>query len=163
MLIRKLDDTDWEAFRRLRLYALQDCPDAFGGCFEDEQNYSKEDWQDFLTACNMHGTFINDMLVGMMGYIFPSKFSSEAITPVSVYVLPDYRGQKINHALLETVVGDARRTTTATSVFLDHVKGNELAMKSYKAFGFERAFDVPQGLERKNGSKADLVVYKLKL
>jgi GNAT superfamily N-acetyltransferase len=48
--IRLVGVEDWTAFRELRLRALQDAPDAFGGTYDDAKDRSEAYWRGWITG-----------------------------------------------------------------------------------------------------------------
>lgn len=46
MDIFKLDPKDWEKYKKIRLEALQENPEAFGSSYEKEIAFPDETWQE---------------------------------------------------------------------------------------------------------------------
>lgn len=55
VIIRRLNRTDWEAYRSIRLEALQLAADAFGSDYEEASKRTPEEW---AAGLSLYGTII---------------------------------------------------------------------------------------------------------
>ena len=66
--IRRLQISDADLFRDIRLEALQKNPEAFGGTFENENAQPLSWFEATLGAADIFGSFLDGALAGMAGY-----------------------------------------------------------------------------------------------
>lgn len=157
--IRPLKRSEWLVFKEFRLSALLDTPDAFGGIHRDEIRKSNEWWQDFIDYSNIHGAFDGNKIIGIIGYLYPSKYNDKAALPVSVYVAPDHRGKGVNHMMFEALASHIRANTDAIGIDLDHAEGNKKAQRSYEAMGFIHTGNINGGITRTDGTTVNIRLY----
>lgn len=105
MQVRRLKPAEWAAFRAVRLRALADAPDAFGGTLADESARTDEEWQ--TRADPPDGAIFvvdgADGLVAMvMGGPAPSDFPNAAAL-FSMWVDPSVRRNGLGVALIDAV------------------------------------------------------------
>jgi GNAT superfamily N-acetyltransferase len=147
MEIRLLTGTDGNAYRYLRLRALQEHPEAFGASFEEEEHLTSEQFAQQLQEGPPNtlyfGAFLENRLVGMLllqRYI-RSKVRHKAMLS-GMYVVPEARGQQIGRALLAAVLAHARTLEGLEDLTLAVTVGNDAARQLYLAAGF-----TPYGIE----------------
>src|SRR5687767_1593628 len=98
--IRPLRPEDAEEFRRCRLDALLDSPSAFATSFEEESARSVEFFRERFerqsgTDTKTFGAIDGEQIVGLTGiYRETRERRRHKMTIVSVFVRPQYRGQK---------------------------------------------------------------------
>lgn len=68
MRIRPLSTEEWEIWKQFRLEALQNSPENFGSSYEEEVNYSEDDWQSHINQSDIFGVLLSDLLVGAAGF-----------------------------------------------------------------------------------------------
>lgn len=137
--LRALRADDATAYRKLRLQALRDHPEAFGASHEDEAARSLD-----MTARRLDGgplncvfgAFAGDDLVGTAGFIVPDRSlkSCHKGLLVGVHVAPAHRGHGLGRALVTAVIDHAR----AHVVLLQAGVGvaNTPALRLYESLGF---------------------------
>ena len=144
-----LTDNDWKRYRDIRLAALENDGDAFGGNLQSEQLFSEEMWREkarqyigliaavggedigFMTVENLTGDFGATCWVG------------------SCWVDPEYRKHGALRALFELVdsqASDRDWGTQGLGVWID----NHIAIAAYEKLGFTKMGD-PQESSRKPG------------
>jgi RimJ/RimL family protein N-acetyltransferase len=133
---------DAESVRLLRLEALQDSPEAFGGDYEESKQRSVASWaekirlgleneQEVLSIAKAGGR-----LVGMSGlFRGHSKKSIHSGIIYTVYVQPEWRGIHIAEAMVRACLewGRERGVTVAR---LAVVTSNLAAIRCYLRCGF---------------------------
>ena len=141
--VRRLDVSDAEAFRSIRLEGLRDEPDAFGSTFEKESTEPGGFWADRLTRNAIFGGFCGDRLVGVAGFyvLAATKLSHKGVL-WGMYVAPKARGSGLAAALVETLLEHACREVE--QVQLTVVITNPRARHFYQRMGF-----VEYGVEEK--------------
>ena len=133
--VRRLDVSDAEAFRSIRLEALKNEPDAFGSTFEKESTEPVGFWPDRLTRNAIFGGFFRDRLVGVAGfYVLASTKLSHKGVLWGMYVTPEARGSGLAAALVETLLEHACKEVE--QVQLTVVTSNPRARRFYQRMGF---------------------------
>jgi ribosomal protein S18 acetylase RimI-like enzyme len=140
MNIRRLAEADWEAYRAIRLEALQVAPEAFGSDFDDESKRPDEFWKARLTGGDdrfMLGAFAGQELVATAGFARETRRKTRHQgTIVGVYVAPAYRGRGIASAMMEAMLSEVRRLEDLEQVTLCVVTENVVARELYLRLGF---------------------------
>jgi GNAT superfamily N-acetyltransferase len=140
MLVRRLRDDEWEAWKGLRLRALTSDPDAFGSSLAREGAYSEEVWRErtrqFASAVD-RAMFVAEgegRLVGCCG-----AFLGDEGIPfiVSMWVDPAARRRGVGRELLVAVERWAR-DLGKERLRLHLVEGNGAAASLYLRAGFRR-------------------------
>ncbi len=146
VLIRRLEPSDAQAYRDLRLEALAASPEAFGSSHEEEAPLPLETIRARISATSpnaIFGAFTGDRLVGMAGFAVHERAkASHKGLMWGVYVQADRRGLGLGKRLVEQVIDHASRHV----IMLEAAVGttNESARRTYHALGFR-----PYGIERK--------------
>jgi ribosomal protein S18 acetylase RimI-like enzyme len=106
-----LSPEKWQLYKDLRLRMLLESPAAFGGSYEEEAQYSDEQWYNYLVeAADETRTILiffckDEIAVGMAGAkIGLTKKTCHKATLFSVYVLPEYRGLGIGKVLISSII-----------------------------------------------------------
>jgi RimJ/RimL family protein N-acetyltransferase len=141
MATRRLTEADTEAYRRVRLRALAEHPDAFGRALEEaeppdemaEQLRTRHDGREsFILGAVQRGE-----LVGTVGCSRdrPRKHRHKALI-WGMYVVPEARGRSIGRVLLEEAIARARTWPGLEQLVLAVGTHNEPAQALYRACGF---------------------------
>jgi RimJ/RimL family protein N-acetyltransferase len=148
VVVRLASSPDAPAFRRLRLEALKDRPDAYAAAFEAEAAEPEEFWINRLARADgeiagaIYFAESTEGLIGMAGiWRLEGRKVRHSGTIWGVYVRPRWRGQRIGDALVRACVEWARRHRMRI-VRLATAAGNEAAVRCYERCGF-----TPYGLE----------------
>ena len=137
---RRFSAEEWAAYRDIRLRALAEAPDAFGGTFAMDGLRPDSDWADrLLTGANSANDFplaaeYDGELVGMAW----AHVDADTPTIANVYqmwVAPHRRGMGGGAIILNALIEWAR-TTTAELMELSVTTGNSAAYRLYRAAGF---------------------------
>jgi RimJ/RimL family protein N-acetyltransferase len=147
-MIRRLEPSDVDAFRSVRLDALRLHPEAFGASYEDEITLDREQLLERLTmpgfarfgAFGAHGT-----LVGLVGLQLRSgaKQRHKAFL-FSMYVDAAHRRSGLAQQLVKAVIAAAREAD-ALVLHLTVEAGNLPAQRLYRRMGF-----TTYGIERRS-------------
>lgn len=65
--VRVLEEDEWQLYRRARLAALEDAPEAFGARFQDEASYGDDVWRDRMIRARRLVAERADQPVGLVG------------------------------------------------------------------------------------------------
>lgn len=140
--IRKLLPGDAPSYREIRLEALADSPEAFGGSYEAEAVEPLAWFEDRLANSEILGAFAESAFLGVAGfYIQHGAKEAHKATLWGMYVRPQARSSGLGRRLTEAVIGAARQQ--AELIQLRVVSGNEAARRLYASLGFAE-----YGLER---------------
>ena len=141
VILRALAPEDADAYRPLRLSALQDTPSAFASSFEEESARDPAATRERLRAGPdgaTFGAFRDGHLVGTSTLVrLPRRKERHKAYLVGMYVAPAARRSGIGRALVAAVVERARAMPDLRQVLLGVEAGNVAARALYEAFGFE--------------------------
>ncbi|MDX7987451.1 GNAT family N-acetyltransferase [Xenorhabdus sp. 12] len=133
--VRRIDESDLEDFRRVRLEALLLHPEAFGASYEDWNQKPAQFFGDLLRENHMIGGFdIHNNLQGIIGVRrSDSPKLSHVATIWGVYVRPEMRGSGLSRKLMEAAL---EATYSAKIVKLSVLTSNHTARALYRSYGF---------------------------
>ena len=142
--IHMLSPERWQEFRDLRVQAFQEVPHAIVGTdveLASPEKFYRERLAESLKEDGLWYIFaeIEGKIVGMAGAMCLKKqvpAMRHAATILSVYVKPEFRGQKIGQMLLEDLLARLARSSFVTHANLLVTCGQEAAIKLYEQCGF---------------------------
>jgi RimJ/RimL family protein N-acetyltransferase len=144
--IRQLVALDAEAFRALRLQALADSPEAFGGDHAEESLRPLETFTAQLTSSAVFGAFAEGSLCGLAGLFWDEAAKRRHIGNLyTVYLAPQARGTGCALPLIEAVL-DHARILGKTQVYLGVGTQNTAAIRLYEKAGFQIYGTEPRAL-----------------
>ncbi|MGH7267845.1 MAG: GNAT family N-acetyltransferase [Candidatus Rokuibacteriota bacterium] len=141
MIIRALTEADAEAYRRLRLRALQDHPDVFGRAYEEAE--SPDEVVAALRSRNdATGRFVlgafDPELVGIVACSREAGVKRRHKALIwGMYVAPEARSRGVGRLLVEEAVARARRWSGLAQLWLSVAVHNEPARALYRSCGFQ--------------------------
>lgn len=136
-LVRQLTEADAEAFRAIRLEALADSPDAFGGDLAEESRQGLEAFTRQITQSAIFGAFTEDDLRGVVGLFWNDSAKRRHLGHLyTVYVTPAARGTGIGLPLIEAAL-DHARSRGLVQVLLGVATHNGPAIALYRKAGFD--------------------------
>ena len=165
MILRQLTVEDGAITWQLRLRALQDNPEAFGGTYEETIARGFDNYIQRLRGINDSfwlGAF-EEQLIGMVGF-----FREEGLKDrhkgfiIGMYVTPEARGKGVGKALLIEAIAHARKIADLDQLHLAVVVTNEAARTLYRQLGFTVYGIEPRAL-KKDGQYWDEELMILKL
>jgi ribosomal protein S18 acetylase RimI-like enzyme len=138
-MIRRLEPSDVDAFRAVRLDALRLHPEAFGSSYEDEAALDRAEFVERVATAGLvrFGAFDeHGSLVGLIGLQIRSgaKQRHKAFL-FSMYVDAAHRGTGLAQQLVEAVIAAAREAG-AIVLQLSVAAGNAPAQRLYRRMGF---------------------------
>jgi RimJ/RimL family protein N-acetyltransferase len=142
LLIRALHTSDWQAFRDVRLLALQSEPGVFGSSYERESAFSKDDWHDRVSGIGkeMFGLYDADRIIGITGLITdPDLDAGRTAILVASYLLPEYRGRGLTRMFYETRIAWARARGNIDRLTVGVRASNEPSRRALLRHGFTEA------------------------
>ncbi|AUS10012.1 GNAT family N-acetyltransferase [Laceyella sacchari] len=151
MVFRLLRETDAEAYRDVRLRALQEAPEAFGSSYEEETQWTVAQFAEKLAVTPerwMLGAFDGKgKLVGVIGWYRGARLKIRHKSHiVAVYVEPEHRGKGIAKQLLSQVIDRVRTETDVEQIQLT-VAADSAAHALYRSKGFAEFGREQQGLK----------------
>lgn len=159
MQIRALAASDAPAFRALRLRALREHPEAFTSSHDEDEKLPIAATEQRLTATDrlrFWGAFDDAVLRGMVGLERDGRIKTRHKGKVvGMYVVPEAGGRGIGAALVDRLVGEARRGGLDLLV-LTVTDGNDVAIHLYERAGFHSFGIEPDAIrvdERSFGKK----------
>ncbi|MEV6521632.1 GNAT family N-acetyltransferase [Longispora sp. NPDC051575] len=130
--VRRLGPGDWELTRRLRLAALLDAPDAFGGTYADTLARPEEQWRSWPGGGPVFAAERDGLPVGLVcGFPHPDGRAEL----ISMWVAPGARGRRVAARLIDAVA-DWARESGAEALELHVYPHNQAAYQAYARYGF---------------------------
>jgi ribosomal protein S18 acetylase RimI-like enzyme len=141
--IRRLETADAALYRDIRLEALQQNPEAFGGTFERENDKPLSWFEAAVSEQDIFGAFRQGTLAGIAGY-WAQENPKQAHKAVlwGMYVRTAARNSGLGKRLVEAVLDHARERVEALQLTV--VSENQAARRLYGSLGF-----VEYGLEQR--------------
>ena len=147
--ISLLDQDDWQAWKDLRLEALQNAPHTFGASIEEVYTLDQKDFQSLLSKNKIFGAFLNTQLIGCTGfYVLNSLKTKHRGVLWGMYVTPKHRGKNIADSLVDAVISYSK--SIVEQLNLKCVMTNHSAVKLYKKHGFKIYGTEPRALKVDN-------------
>jgi ribosomal protein S18 acetylase RimI-like enzyme len=145
-VIRQLEPDDVEAFRAIRLEALQDSPEAFGGDFAHESRQPIESFLEQITRSAVFGAFADGVLRGVVGLFWDTAAKRRHQGHLyTVYIRPEARGTGVGLPLIEAALEHAQ-SRGLLQVLLGVAVHNAPAIALYRKAGFEIYGTEPRSL-----------------
>ena len=143
MNIRQLEATDAEEYRRLRLWALQESPSAFGSTYAEEIRTSLDTVKQRLGVNDPLESFVlgafsdAGRLVGAIGCYREARIKSQHKGNIwGMFVAPTFRRQGIGRAMLAAAIERASRISGVRRLNLSVEANNVAARALYESAGF---------------------------
>jgi ribosomal protein S18 acetylase RimI-like enzyme len=131
--VRVLEGDDWQAFRTIRLAALQDAPEAFTSSYEQEQDFDEEFWRLRLGRSSRLLAELDDEPVGIVSV---GRASEDDVAELfGMWVVPSQRGRGVAWQLTEAAAEHAR-TQGRRAVKLWVSTDNGRAVAFFSSYGF---------------------------
>jgi ribosomal protein S18 acetylase RimI-like enzyme len=147
-MIARLGPDDWEAFRAVRLEALERAPHVFGTALHQEIDRPEPWWRERLAAPD-GGVFaarLGGEPVGMAGWMLPAAANTRHRAYLwGVYVRDGLRGSGIGRTLTAAAIEEAAGRSEAIDLHV--LAGNAAAIGLYEALGFRIVGTVPRALK----------------
>jgi ribosomal protein S18 acetylase RimI-like enzyme len=145
--VRPLRPEEAEAFRSIRLEALQRHPEAFGSTLEREAAQPLGFFAERLARNAVFGAFQGEALVGVVGfYALDGPKTRHKGVLWGMYVKPAARGRGVAEALTARVIAQAHRERVE-ALQLTVVSPNERALRFYRRMGFSTYGVEPRALK----------------
>lgn len=133
--IRQLQPDDWKIWKKIRLEALQNHPEAFGASYNEYLNRIEDDYRANLRETFVLGAFAAGALVGT------ARFNADRAEKqkhrgymTAVYLKKEHRGRGIAGTLIEGIAEHARGRVI--QLHCGVAVENTAAVKLYERHGF---------------------------
>ncbi len=140
MSYRTLVGTDAAAYRKLRLKALADAPEAFSSDSERENAWPLEQFAQRIDPKphqTTFGAFDARRLIGSLGFLRNTQAKTQhSASLFGLFVDPAYRGRDIAQELLRRAIAKAQTMPGVSQLELSVNVENAAALHIYEAAGF---------------------------
>jgi ribosomal protein S18 acetylase RimI-like enzyme len=138
--VKPLVPDEWLTLRNIRLAALRDSPDVFLATYEQQEDYTEDQWRAEFNRGSWHIGFEASRPVGLLGVTREPEMPAHECYLEYIWVDPECRGRSVALEIL-TAVLDVLRAAGVQTAFLWVLDGNDVAMRLYKRAGFIRTND----------------------
>lgn len=140
-VVRLLTAQDVAQYRKVRLRALREHPEAFGSSAEEfilrTTDELAERFRTQSESFSLFGAFIGGELVGLVGFGRDKGVKIRHRGGIyQMYVAPEVRGRGLGWLLLEHAIDYARQLPGVEEITLAVTVGNDAARRLYERFGF---------------------------
>jgi RimJ/RimL family protein N-acetyltransferase len=143
--VRRLNGSDAQAYRELRLEGLKLSPAAFGASLDEELERPAGEWGERLERGYVYGLFEAGALVGTAGFFAETmRNTAHRGRLFGVYLTPSARGRGGSDQLIAAVIAEARNHVL--QLHLAVTNSNDSARRLYERHGFETYAIDPRGL-----------------
>lgn len=150
MDIRRLEAADWEAYRTIRIEALEVAPEAFGSDAAAARLMSREEWLGRVAprpGSFVLGAFDAGRIVGTAGFAREDRLKTRHKGNVwGVFVSPSFRGRGLGKELMVKLIDEARAMAGLEQILLGVVADNAPARELYLSLGFQTWGTEPRAL-----------------
>lgn len=140
MNIRLLSTNDSNAYRTLRLMALQKHPSAFASSYEEEKDRSAAFYGERFQSEDSFtfGAFEGEKLIGSVTLLKETKLKlKHRALIVAMYVSEECRRNGVGKALIAAALEKAKEIDGIEQIYLAVESTNEPAKNLYSSFGFK--------------------------
>src|SRR5690554_1481063 len=151
IIVRRTTESDWEAYRELRLEMLADSPLAYGETLSNAQGWGEDEWRmrsargeasDQILVAAIEA--VTGRWVGSMGCFIASGPDVAGPLLVGVYVSPDFRGRSLGVASAMLREAEAWAAGVDRLLYLHVHEDNPRALAFYERSGYRLTGKVEQ-------------------
>jgi RimJ/RimL family protein N-acetyltransferase len=158
--VRPFRADEWQAYRAIRLKALDTDPKFFSSSFEKERDNPDDFWQQRLAAGGVFGVFVKGQLIGMTG-AYVDKADPSAAKFWGSWLEPAWRGKGLARKMYETRINWAKAQPGVKRILVSHRKSNAVSKRANQRWGF--VFTHAAEAVWPGGQKETEFFYELKL
>jgi len=164
--VRTLTGADGNAFKALRLQALENEGRFFAASYEDEKKLSDGQWRERCTPARDHclvGIFKEDELIGATAAMkWDGDLGGRTALFRTSYIRPDDRGKGLSSLLFTSRILWAKRDGRFDSALLFHREGHWIG-ELLKHMGAREEPALRRPVQWANGETADAIWYRMNL
>jgi ribosomal protein S18 acetylase RimI-like enzyme len=134
VMVREVDEDEWELLRDVRLAALREAPDVFGSTYAREAPFTEEQWRGRLGS-ESSVTFFAEADGAVPAGLAGVYVKDGAADLVSMWVRPAARGLGIGRALV-AAAADWAKARGYDTLYLWVTEANTAARRLYERCGF---------------------------
>ncbi|WP_244535758.1 GNAT family N-acetyltransferase [Lentibacillus halodurans] len=152
--IRLLEPEDAETYKKIRLEALLNSPEAFSSSYDEVQDNSLDKYKVTFQSDNVFtfGAFAANELIGVVTLARETAKKAEHRTNISALYVTSYRrGFGTGKKLIRTAVDHARSLEGVEQICLSVIVKSNTAKSLYYALGF-----VPFGIHKRAVKLGDI-------
>jgi ribosomal protein S18 acetylase RimI-like enzyme len=158
-IFRRIEESDYEALRSVRLEALRLHTENFSADPIVEEAFSREEWLARLASAFSFGAFVDGVLCGVVVFSQPRSSKIKHTGDVgAMYVRASARGQGIADKLLETAIDCA--VGKVEQIKLTVNAENARAIKLYERHGFRTVGRMPATLRVDGRTYDELIMFR---
>jgi GNAT superfamily N-acetyltransferase len=159
--IRSFLPEEADAYKAMRLEALQTDASMFGSSYARESAFTEEQWLERIINPNAGcmGLYCNDELIGITGVMIDSERPDVAQMTQS-YIRKAYRGKGLYEMLYKTRIAWARERKVRC-IEVGHRAGNTVVEAACRRFGFKHIRN--EARTWPDGLADDILYYELVL
>lgn len=162
--LSRLQITDWEILRDVRLQALQSDPSVFGSNYARESEYTPDIWREWLDTSDtaIFGVFDGADIAGMTSIsIMRDDATRTAAKLWGSWLRSDLRGQGLSVPMYSVRIDWARAHPTITRIVVSHRASNAASKHANQKHGFVYTHSMPHTWP--DGVEEDHIFYELRV
>jgi len=134
--VLRVEESEWNAFRELRLEALRSDPLAFGSTLERELKFTEELWRERLANPGSGNWVAVDSRDRWVGMTVAARIEGQ-FRIFGMWVHPDQRGKGVGGVLLDAAIAWVDGVATRAPIVLEVNRRQAAAVRLYRSRGFE--------------------------
>lgn len=149
--VRTLSADEWSLLRDLRIAALKESTEAFGGTAEDEGEWPEAAWQERLEAAVWLTVEDSGVPVGVVAVDDATRDERSDAWVWSWWIAPTHRGRGLSRLMLDSLITTCEAKGWS-SMGLGAYESNTDAIATYERLAFERVGD-PLASRSRSGTR----------
>jgi RimJ/RimL family protein N-acetyltransferase len=138
--IRPFKPEEWDAYKTIRLKALDTDPRSFGESLSEAKAKPDDHYKERVSNPNgaLFGIFHNADLIGVTGIVVDKDDPSGATAKLwGSWLEPSWRGKGLSRKMYEARINWAKAQPGVKRVIVSHRKSNNISKKANQRWGFK--------------------------